>query len=310
MWVIILSIIIGIIFLLLVGLFIGLSIIYWWVFYTPHKGQDNDFFFGDLDYQGHLEEAKELISRLSSMESEPVSIKSYDKLKLTGHLYKANNNLNKVAIMCHGYRGTPRRDFSGGAIEMMELGYTVLLIDERGHGGSDGHTITFGIKEQLDAIRWIEYVKSMYGDSVSIVLVGISMGASTVLFASNKIDSDIKIIADCPYNSPKDIINNTIKKLGMSPKIYFPFVNLTSLIFAHTGLLKEDAIKSVKESNNKILIIHGLSDTVVPYQLSEKIYLENKDKVRYETFPNAEHGISYLLDRERYRKIIREFLEE
>lgn len=302
-----LYIVLGVVGLLLILMFSSLFFLYKQIFYTPHKGQNNDLRLAGLNYQGHKEEAIALIKNLQTIEYEEIAIKSFDHLKLAGYLYEIKDS-KKVAIMCHGFRGTPRRDFSGGAIEMMKLGMNVILIDERGHGKSDGHSITFGVREQKDVLSWIDYVKRRFGNDIEIVLVGISMGGATVLFASNKVDSNIKIIADCPYSTPKEIICETIKKLKLSPKFFYPIVNLTSILFAHTNLNNASAFESVRESQSKILIIHGDVDTIVPYTLSQKIYIENKDKIQYELFPDAEHGISYLIDPKRYRKIIKEFL--
>ena len=296
--------------MLLCGVFFALFNVYKETFYTPHKNQGNDLYLSSsMNYQGHNEEALEMIKNLQSIPCETVYTKSYDGLKLCGYVYPKNGS-NKVAIMCHGYRGTPRRDFSGGAVEMMKAGMNVLLIDERGHGKSEGHSITFGVREQKDVLSWIDFVKQRFGDKVEIVLVGISMGGATVLFSADKVDDNIKIIADCPYSSPKDIISSTLEKLQMPPKFFYPIANLVSILFCHTNLNKTSALKTIKNSNHKILIIHGDSDTIVPHKLSEKIYLENKEKIRYELFPGADHGMCYLIDKQRYQKVVKEFLEE
>ena len=57
----------------------------------------------------------------------------------------------------HGYKGTANRDFSGGAKLMIDSGYNVILADQRGHMLSEGHQITFGIKEKRDTKSWIDF---------------------------------------------------------------------------------------------------------------------------------------------------------
>ena len=96
----------------------------------------------------------------------------------------------------------------------------------------------------------------------------------------------------------------------MNPKIFWPIANLTSIIYGHANLAKDDANEHVKESKAKIMIIHGEDDTLVPYRFSYRIKEENPDKVRYELFPGAEHGISYLIDKPRYQRVIKEFLNQ
>ena len=57
-------------------------------------------------------------------------------------------------------------------------------------------------------------------------------------------------------------------------------------------------------------IVSVASDTIVPHMMSERAYLKNKDHVQYELFEGVEHGLSYIRDTERYRKLIIEFLKE
>ena len=82
------------------------------------------------------------------------------------------------------------------------------------------------------------------------------------------------------------------------------------MIFGHANLSKDDANPHVKNSKAKFMIIHGDLDSIVPYQFSQRVYLDNKDKVRYELFKGAEHGISYIVDKKRYHEIVKEFIEE
>ena len=295
--------------MLLVLFFVVLYVIYRNVFYSPFQWQKDDLHLSkNINYQGTESQALSLIEGLLAIPYEDVEIKSFDGLKLHGYLYKTEES-NEVAIMFHGYRGTPRRDFSGGAVELIKLKKNVLLVDERAHGLSEGHSITFGEREQRDVLAWIEFVKKYFGKSVKITLVGISMGGATVLMAADRVDPEIKIIADCPYSKPKDVIKTTMEKYRLSSNFFYPFVALASIIFSHTRL-KSDALESVKNSTNKILIIHGSADTIVPYQMSERVFLKNRNHVQYELFEGAEHGLSYLKDTERYKRIISYFLSD
>ena len=303
-WIIVGSILFFLIILFLLILFL----IYRTTFYSPKSWQKGDLNLSkSIDYQGMNDRAISLIKGLMEMPYEDVETVSYDGLKLHGYFYKSESS-NDVVIMFHGYRGTPRRDFSGGAVEVLKLNKNVLLVDERAHGLSQGHSITFGEREQRDVLTWINFVKNRFGDKTNIALVGISMGGATVLMAADKVDPNIRIIADCPYSRPKDVIQATIKKFGLSVNFFYPFVALSSILFSHTKL-KSDALENVMNSENKILIIHGSADTIVPYKMSERIYLKNKNHVQYELFDGAEHGISYLKDTDRYRRIIADFLK-
>ena len=296
----------SVLFVIIVSLFVGLYMIYKIMYQSPHKGQNNELRAEPaLDYQGMREKSLEVINYLLSLKYEELSTTSYDGLKLYAYFYR-NDKSNDFVLMFNGYRGTPRRDFAGGATEFINMGKNVILCAERAHDKSEGHAITFGRKEQRDVVSWINFVKEKWGKSVNITIVGISLGGATVLYASDKIDPEIKVIADCPYSSQKDVIRYSMKKLGY-PVFLWPFAYLSALVFCHASL-RDDAVNNVKRSKSKILIIHGTGDTIVPNEMSERVYLANPDKVQYEKFEGVEHALSYLKDSGRYRKIVTDFL--
>ena len=72
---------------------------------------------------------------------------------------------------------------------------------------------------------------------------------------------------------------------------------------------KISAFDSVKNTNNKILMVHGDSDQVVPQHISQKLYETYPDKIQYEVFKGANHGCSYMVDTNRYIKVITDFLK-
>ena len=294
---------------LLILLFIALLSLYLFTFQSPKKWQSNDFNLNGPFYRGMEEQVIPLINSIRAIKyDEDIYITSFDKLKLHARVY-LNPSSNKVAIMCHGYRGTPCRDFSGGAVEMIKLGYNVILIDERAHGQSQGHSITFGVRETKDVVGWVNYARNRFGENIELVLVGISMGGATVLMSADKVGK-AKIIADCPYSSPKIMLQQTIRAMGLPVRIFYPLVNLSSILFAHTNLNKISPYDSIKNTTNPVLIIHGGSDSVVPNWISNDLYLEYPDKIQYELFPGADHGMSYLIDKPRYQKVIVDFLNK
>jgi len=294
-------------FLIIFTFFLCLGL-YLYTFYSPKKFQSDDYKLDNQIYGGHQDTVKSMIAAIKAVPYEDIYVTSFDKLKLHAKLYDQKSDT--VAILCHGYRGTPYRDFSGGAMEALNFGYNVILIDERAHCDSKGHSITFGVREQKDVLSWVKYARDRFGQDIKIVLIGISMGGATVLMAMDKVEGNVKVIADCPFTSPANMIKTVIRKLKLPVWLFYPLVNLSLLIFAHTSLNKGSAEESVSKTNHPILIIHGDKDTVVPYTMSEELYKKHPDKIRYELFPGADHGMSYIVDKPRYQRILKEFLSK
>lgn len=302
-------IVLGVLGLLLIAFFVAIGFVHRIIFYTPIKGQNNDFQLTEsTQFLGLTDIINTLITNLCNEPCEHVYTKSFDHKKLHARLYR-NEKSNRVVIMFHGYRGTARRDFSGACMHMIKKGYNVILVDERGHGESEGHSITFGRREKRDVISWVSFAKKEFGNDFELVLVGISMGAATILYASKDLDRPAKLICDCPYTTGKEILCEFMKKLKLPLWFFWPLTYMSSLIISRASLTKDDASKALKKSNCKALIIHGEKDSIVPYKLSYRVYLENKEKVRYELFPNTDHGVSFMTDTERYTRVVDEFLE-
>ena len=294
-------------FLLLV-LLVGSIVAYILAFYNKN---DKDITYDVLTgpgYDQYHEQMIDLIKGSDVLPHEDVFIKSCDGLKLRGRFYSIKEGA-PIHIQFHGYRGQAVRDFGGGVRLPMEGGHNVLLVDQRAHGKSEGHTITFGIKERKDVLSWVNYVNERFGKDVKIFLEGISMGAATVLMASNLDMPNVKaIFADCPYSSPREIILKVSREMKLPDFLAYPFVYVGALLFGHFNINSSTAIKSVKDSKYPILIIHGQADRFVPIEMSRKIKEANPN-IRLEEFENAAHGMSYIVDTERYKKIVKEFMQ-
>ena len=259
-------------------------------------------------YRGTIEE---MFRTLIERPCEEVSITSHDGLKLVGRYYHTADGA-PLCIGFHGYKSSYVADFSGGSALCIAQGYNLLLVDQRSHGKSQGRTISFGINERKDALRWVNYAVERFGSDTKIILMGVSMGAATVLMASGlDLPQTVNgIIADCPYVKASDIIVEVGKSMGFPAWFTLPFSRLGARIFGGFDLHETDAVASVKQAKVPILIIHGESDTLVPPEMSELARQANPALVRRVTFPGAGHAMSYLVDTQRYWSVATAFMEE
>ena len=97
------------------------------------------------EYEVHRETLKSSIEQLLDIPYEPVYITAFDGTKLFGRFYPGKDN-TPVHLQFHGYKGNPYVDFSGGCLLALEMGHSVLLVDQRSHGQSSGGTITLASK--------------------------------------------------------------------------------------------------------------------------------------------------------------------
>ena len=294
---------------LVVICFAALVGVYLFTFYSPRGKQNDEMNVAHTEQMDPLRETIEkMIARQLSIPYERVTVTSFDGLKLAGRLYAQHEGAPFV-IGFHGYRGTPSRDFSGGTVVNLEAGINCLMIEERSHCSSGGHTITFGVKERRDCLTWIEFIRTRFGPDTPVVLSGISMGAATVLMASGlDLPPNVRgIVADAPFTSPRAIIRKVCGDLKLPVGLVYPFTAAAARLFGGFGLTDADASEAVKRTKVPILLIHGDDDRFVPCSMGRRIAAANPEMIDLETFPGAGHGLSFLVDRPRYERLVKEF---
>ncbi len=243
-----------------------------------------------------------------AMPHEKMTVTSFDGLTLHGKYYEYAPGA-PIELMFHGYRGSAERDLSGGVQRCFRLGRSCLIVDQRCSGSSGGNTITFGINEHRDCLSWVEFMLRRFGPEVKIILTGISMGASTVLLAAGRElpPNVIGVLADCGYNSAKDIIQKVIRDMKLPAGLAYPFVKLGAKLYGGFDLEETSPEEALKHCRVPVIFFHGEDDRFVPCYMSKRNYDACPTRKRLVSVPGAGHGMSYLMDPEGYLTALKDF---
>ena len=263
-------------------------------------------------YLTFAEDIKKWTIEARALPHEDVSVRTPDGLTLRGKYYEYKSGAI-TEILFHGYRGSGERDLSAGIERCFSLGRNALIVDHRGSGRSDGHVISFGVKEKEDVLLWIDFAIEHFGKDVKIVLTGISMGAATVLMAAGKkLPENVKsVLADCPYSSQKDIIKKVIGDMKLPAGLLYPFVKLGALLFGGFNLDKETPLDAMAHCTLPTIFIHGTADSYVPSSMSEKLFkVCSHPTKKLVTIDGAAHGIAFPTDKEKYINALSDFEKE
>ena len=153
---------------------------------------------------------------------------------------------------------------------------SLLLVDQRAHGSSQGKYLTFGVRERLDVLSWATYMGQKLGQNAPLILGGLSMGATTVLLASCfDFPANVRaVIADCGFTSPYEIAKASLRRdYPKAPvSLLLPLCSLVTRLFAGFGLRDGSTIDAVRESRYPILFLHGTGDTFVPYEMTKRAF--------------------------------------
>ena len=211
----------------------------------------------DDDVRNEEEKSRIFLSKCSD-----VYIKSKDGLTLHAYLYKGESN--KFLLTIHGYKG---KATNNGILyrALAEEGYSILVLDVRGHGKSEGKWLSMGLWEKEDTLLWIEYIRKTNPDAL-IALHGVSMGASTVMMASGSNPEGVKAaIEDCGYSSLYDEFSCQLKALfHLPPHPLLDIISLWCRIRLGLSFSSIRPVDAVKKTTIPMLFIHGSEDTFVP----------------------------------------------
>lgn len=262
-------------------------------------------------YRAHKGKMLRVIEEMEKASGEEVSIISSEGLRLCGKLYHGEKEAPLI-LFFHGYHGASAWDGYGIFKLCRANGYPLLMIDERTHGKSEGKVITFGIRERLDCKSWVEYVVKKYGENTDIFLAGVSMGAASVMMASNLgLPRNVRgIIADCGYLGPADIIKQTVRQMKLPVKPIYWLIRLGARLFGHFDPEADTALKAVLRTEIPILFIHGSQDSIVPPAMGKALYEACHSSKEWLLIEDADHANSAMTDYETYAKKIREFIKE
>ena len=153
-----------------------------------------------------------------------------------------------------------------------------------------------------------------FGPAHPLILGGLSMGAATVLLASDlELPPSVRgIIADCGFSSPYEIMKSVFRAhcrwLPAGP--FLALTDVFTRLFAGFSLKGASTLDAVAKTKLPILFIHGTGDTFVPCSMTQAAYDACAAPKQLVLVSDAGHGCSYLVDRPRVQAELAAFLSK
>lgn len=262
-------------------------------------------------YEKHIRLIAYSSEWIKSHNPKDIYISSEDGFRLHGLWIPAENPRGTI-LLAHGYRSTMLVDFGMILDVYHKEGLNLLLPEQRCHGKSEGKYITFGVKESKDMQQWITYHNQHLSDC-SVIVSGLSMGASTVMYMLDQpLPSNVKAaICDCGFTSPAEIIGKVFRDTAHIPSGLFIWIaDVFARLFAGFSLYEKDSRLTLKKKQIPILLVHGLADDFVPYTMTQEAYASCCGENYLILAKDAAHGYSFMHAKEEYYSMIVKILNE
>ena len=293
----------------------GVTLLTYKVFFSPPEVERENPQAGRFYDDDISDAAKETNDAIAALEAkytpEEVYIYTEDGLTLPGYFYINENGSNNTIVCVHGYNTDSDFAFATMVEPILSHGYNCFLVNHRRFGGHEGKFTGFGILAKEELIKWIECVNDYFPDG-KIILYGTSMGAATVMQASDKeLPNVVGFIEDCGFTTCYDefrFLTKSVLHLPATP--IAEGVNVLTKAFLDIDIKTSDSREALKNTNLPALFIHGGRDNFVPTYMVEECYeacaSEDKKLIIYDT---ARHVHSHFKYKEQYEKDIFEFTE-
>ncbi|WP_338766342.1 alpha/beta fold hydrolase [Bernardetia sp. ABR2-2B] len=225
--------------------------------------------------------------------------------------YDKVENSKGTVILFHGYGGC-KSSYELEADYFRQIGYSTLLVDFVGHGGSEGKEISLGYHEADDVKATFDFIKQKE-KTATVILYGSSMGAASILraIAVHNLKAD-KLILECPFATMKQTVKGRFEVMGIPSKGLAEWLMFWGGLqhgfwgFAHNP---ETYSKKVAIPT---LLMGGKNDARVKNWEIDKIYknLATKNDEKQLVWINAGHESYVVAEPSVWKKAIAEFVEE
>lgn len=277
-------------------------------FYTAHWDQI-------LGIENHSREMADMRQIEKDRNWEPVRVNASDGTILRGTYIKNPRKSHNTVILLHGLY--QNRSMCLPYIAMYRnMDYNVLLIDQRGHGESQGEHTNWGLSETDDINMWYQWLRHQDAN-VRVGLHGISLGAAmSLLYAGSEWGKNVAfVVADSSYGN---IISLGREKLSEASgderavwgyNILDPFFQAAMFFHTHKLVDSIEPAQAVKSIKAPILFIHGGKDMLVPVKTVHSLYdnCGSNDKHIY-VFENSPHAAGIATNRQEYMRVVDRFL--
>lgn len=248
---------------------------------------------------------------------EEVAIQTTDGLTLKGTFIPHPSGAKRTIIYIHGFKDSRLSGINYLPV-FQQSGYNVLLIDARGHGGSQGSSITWGVKEKEDIELWVAYLAKRIPRGI-VGIFGASLGGATALLHSEVNETIGKhvdfYIVDSPFSDLKTLLKaQVVARLPEYGEIIstlvLPYADIIAFVRSGFTYHESSPIKAVPHSTKPILYLHGAADTLIPHTMSKELYEATRSPKDIVLFQNSAHITGYFDDPQRFTEAVRGFIKE
>src|SRR5262245_16245254 len=220
---------------------------------------------------------------------EPAVLAS-EGLRLRAWILRGSGDRAAVVVV-HGL-GDSLESYIESARVLARRGHCVLLLDLRGHGGSEGTRTTLGGREREDVRAGLAALAARGLAERGTILMGTSMGAVSVLRAAVGDGGVRAVVAEAPFDTYRDSVAHHARlRYGLPP--WLPIIPLSIAVAEwRAGFRADDvdAVDAARRLRAPLLAIVDGADPRMPEPVVRRVYDAHPGPKRLWIAPGAPHA--------------------
>lgn len=216
----------------------------------------------------------------------------------------------RAVVLVHGWGGDRSNEYVLETAEIYaDAGYAALMLDLRGHGGSESARRTLGDRETRDVRAALSWLESRGFRAEETVLHGFSMGAATVVKSAPG-TGVAAVVEEAGYADLPLLLEDEIPARSGLPGFFTPGVFLASDLFLGLDagkVVPREAAATLSDRDVPLFIIHSTTDEVVPYE-NARLFREAYPEAEFWRLQGYDHVAAHT--HPRYEERLTEFLSE
>ncbi|BAY22296.1 phospholipase/carboxylesterase [Calothrix sp. NIES-2100] len=225
----------------------------------------------------------------------PVPVRSRQVEHIHGWWIPAKQPNAKVLLYLHG-NGINIGANIAHASRFYQQGFSVLLIDYRGYGRSEGAFPNENRVYQDAATAWNYLVQQLQIPPRDIFIYGHSLGGAIAIDLAVKHPDAAGVIVESSFTSIREVVAYR-NLFGMFP---------VDLILTQ----RFESIKKLPKLKTPVLFIHGTADSSVPFFMSQKLYAIAPEPKQLILVPGAGHNDVADLAGVQYMQWVDDFVQQ
>lgn len=242
-----------------------------------------------------------------------VSFPSRDGLRLVGWFVPATGGAPGLCVvLAHGH-GRSRGELLPHADFLHRAGFSTLLFDFRNRGESQGTAVTMGIREPLDLLGALDYVKGRPDVNLGCIgVLGLSLGAAVAIMVAADAPEVRAVVAESAFPHVELLMERGLRHFFHLPA--FPLGPLARRMVEMRLGARLDAVAPGRVvgriSPRALLLIDDGNDEVLGPGLGRALLAAAGEPKALWTVPGAAHARGWQAAPQEYERRVVEFFRQ